>query len=71
MGFNKRLVSEETIENSLKNKQPLSDLFKADAIIFMDNIASKVYTLHSEGHSDEEITLYLNEKLKGNSNFTV
>jgi len=71
MGFNKRLVSEETIKNSLKNKQPLSDLFKADAIIFMDNLASKVYTLHTEGYSDEEIKLYLNETLKGNTNFTV
>jgi hypothetical protein len=66
MGFNKRLVSEETIENSLKNKQPLSDLFKADAIIFMDDTASKAYTLHTKGHSDDEIKLYLNEQLKGN-----
>ena len=71
MEFYKRFVSQDTIENTLKNKQPLSELFKADAIIFMDNLASKVYTLHSEGHSDEEIKLYLNEKLKGNSNLTV
>jgi|LakMenEpi03Aug12_release.lakeMendotaPanAssembly.Ray.scaffolds.fasta_scaffold551200_2 hypothetical protein len=64
MGFNKRLVSKETVQNSFKNKQSLSELFKADAVIFMDSIASKVYSLHKEGYSDKEINEHINEELR-------
>jgi hypothetical protein len=68
MGFNKRLVSKETVQNCLTNKQPLSELFKADAIIFMDEIASKTYSLHNEGYTDNEIKIMLNGKFRENSN---
>jgi hypothetical protein len=60
MGFNKRLVSKETIETTLNNRNSLSDLFKADAVIFMDEIASTVYQLYQEGHSDNQIKKKLN-----------
>jgi hypothetical protein len=59
MGFNKRLVSKETIESSLNNRNPLSELFKADAIIFMDEVASTTYNLYQEGHTDNQIKKYL------------
>jgi hypothetical protein len=59
MGFNKRLVSKETIESSLNNRNPLSELFKADAIIFMDEVASTAYNLYQEGHTDNQIKKYL------------
>jgi hypothetical protein len=60
MGFNKRLVSKETIETTLNNRNSLSDLFKADAVIFMDEIASTAYQLYQEGHSDNQIKKKLN-----------
>jgi hypothetical protein len=61
MGFNKRLVSKETIQNSFKNKQSLSELFKADAVIFMDSIASTAYQLYQEGYTDNQIKKHLDK----------
>ena len=39
MGFNKRFVSREVIETSFNNNKPLSELFKSDAFIFMDDMS--------------------------------
>lgn len=71
MGFNKRLVSKETIESVLNNRKSLSELFKADAIIFMDEIASTAYTLHQQGHTDNEIKKHLDGKYTENKNSTI
>jgi len=55
MGFNKRFVEKETIELYLKKNKSLSNLFKADALIFMDKVSSKVYEMYCSGTSDIEI----------------
>jgi hypothetical protein len=60
MGFNKRLVSKETIKEYIENNKPLYDLFKPDCIIFMDDLSSKVFNLHKEGFTDRDIQNKLN-----------
>lgn len=55
MGFNTRYVSEETIQQTIKNDNSLSRLFSSDAIIFMDNYSTKVFDLFKEGLSEKEI----------------
>jgi hypothetical protein len=57
MGFNKRFVDKNKIETYLKGGSTLEQLFKADALIFMDSLASEVYKLYSKGVSDEDIKL--------------
>ena len=59
MGFHKRYVDKDVVNTYLKNGSPLKDLFKIDALIFMDNIASDVFKWHKKGLSDEEIKLKL------------
>lgn len=61
MGFHKRYVDKDVVDTYLKNGSPLKDLFKADAFIFMDSIASQVFKWHEKGLSDEEIKLKLLE----------
>lgn len=55
MGFNKRFISEETIKTQIKQNEKLSNLFKADAFIFLDEFSTKVYSLFSEGLDDKTI----------------
>lgn len=61
MGFNKRFVSKDTIDKCIKNNEQLTDLFKSDAFIVMDEYASKVFNLFNQGMSDAEIKIILNE----------
>ncbi len=61
MGFNKRFVDKNKIETYLKGGSTLEQLFKADALIFMDSLASEVYKLHSKGVSDEDIKLKISQ----------
>ena len=60
MGFNKRMVSKETIKEYIENSKSLSDLFKPDCIIFMDDLSTKVFKLHKEGLTDKQIENILN-----------
>jgi hypothetical protein len=46
MGFNKRFVDKEMIESFRNGKTTLDEIFKGDAIILLDDIANKVYTLY-------------------------
>jgi hypothetical protein len=55
MGFNKRFVKLEDIKEFLKNDYPLSKVFSADAIIFIDEVSTKIFKLHGNGISDKEI----------------
>jgi hypothetical protein len=61
MGFHKRFVDKNVVDTYLKNGSPLTNLFKADAFIFMDEVASKVYKWFEKGLSDEEIKVKLLE----------
>jgi hypothetical protein len=59
MGFNKRFVDFEKIKSCLKDDGNLKNLFKADNIIFLDNISSEVFEWYSKGISDKEIKIKL------------
>ena len=62
MGFHKRFVSMDTINRHLNEGRSLDELFRADAFIFMDGLASDVYHWHDKGLTDDEIKNKLNEK---------
>lgn len=65
MGFNKRLVSKNVIEETIKNKKSLKTLFKADALVFMDNVSTTIYKLIIDGKEEQEvIKLFQNGELK-------
>lgn len=55
MSFNKRFINKETIKIYMNNGLGLKKLFNADAIIFLDEISSKVYYWYVEGLTDDEI----------------
>jgi hypothetical protein len=61
MGFNKRFVDKKVIETYLNGDSTLEKLFKADALIFMDSLASEVYKLYIKGVSDEDIKLKISK----------
>jgi hypothetical protein len=53
MGFNKRIVDKELV---IKTKEEnLGQLFRADALIFMDGWASKFHELYQKGLSKQDI----------------
>lgn len=65
MGFNKRFVDKEKVMISFDNKEPLSKLFSADALIFMDDFSSKVYNHFKKGTKDKEIKKLIdNDKIR-------
>lgn len=55
MGFNKKYVSIETIQEQIKRKKPLKELFKADGFIFTDAVSTKVFQLVYDGVDEKEI----------------
>ena len=56
MGFNKRFVKLEDVKEFLKNDYPLSKVFSADAIIFVEKASTKIFKLYGEGVEDKEIS---------------
>jgi hypothetical protein len=62
MGFNKRFVSRDVIETSFNSNKPLSELFKSDAFIFMDDMSYEVYKMYSNGISESNIKKYYGYK---------
>lgn len=53
MGFNKRIVDKELVNKT--KEENLGQLFRADALIFMDSWASKFHELYKKGLSKQEI----------------
>lgn len=51
----KRFLTIETIKNNLTQGKLLKDLFKADALIFIDKLSSEVYKLYQNGLSEKQI----------------
>lgn len=62
MGYNKRFVDENLINDFLEGKQNLQDIFKSDAIILMDNIATETFKLYQKQLDETKIKDILNEK---------
>ena len=53
--MNKRFLSIESIKEKLNTGFAFKDIFKADAIIFLDKFASDVYKMYQNGISEIEI----------------
>jgi hypothetical protein len=51
----KRFLTIETIKVNLNQGKLLSDLFKADAIIFTDKLSTEVYKQYQTGLNEQEI----------------
>jgi hypothetical protein len=61
MGFHKRYVDKDVVKVYLDTDKELKQLFKADAFIFMDDVASKVFQWYEKGLTDQEIKLKFEE----------
>lgn len=62
MGFNKRFVTFDRCIEAL-NKGELKKYYgKSDVLSFKDDISPYIYNLHSQGKSDEEILIIINQK---------
>lgn len=67
MGFNKRHIN---IERSLKllHENKLKEYYgKSDALFFEDKESLKVYDLHNEGNTDEEILKIITKQMNTES----
>ena len=51
----KRFLTIQQIKTSLERGQTLRELFKADAIIFIDKFATDVYKLFQKGQNEKQI----------------
>lgn len=54
MGFHKRIINSETTKVYLNNDN-LAALYNSEALIFTDEISSKVFELFEKGMSNQEI----------------
>lgn len=62
MGFNKRQVNLDKSINALKDNTLNQYYGDSDALIFEDNLSSFIYDLFSQGLSDDEILIKINQK---------
>lgn len=53
--MNKRYLTIESIKDKLNTGFTFKDIFKADAIIFLDKFASDVYKMYQNGISEIEV----------------
>lgn len=60
MGFNKRFVGKDEITKFLNGECTLKDLFKADAVILLDETSSRVFKMYQKKITDNEIKSKLN-----------
>jgi hypothetical protein len=51
----KRFLTIETIKSNLTQGKLLKELFKADALIFIDKLSTEVYKLYQNGLSEKQI----------------
>jgi hypothetical protein len=51
----KRFLTIETIKTNLTQGKLLKELFKADALIFIDKLSTDVYKLYQNGLSEKQI----------------
>jgi len=51
----KRFLTIEVIKTNLTQGKLLKDLFKADALIFVDKLSTEVYKLYQNGLSEKQI----------------
>jgi len=68
MGFNRRYVDKDTSINALKNGGLKNYYGKSDALIFEDDMSSKIYELYKSGHNSEEILIIINQNMEEKTN---
>jgi hypothetical protein len=61
MGFNKRFVDKEMIVLFISGKTTLDEIFRADAVILLDDIANTVYKLYIQKTPIDLIKIKLSE----------
>ena len=57
----KRFLTIEAIKINLTQGKLLKDLFKADALIFIDKLSTEVYKLYQNGFSEKQILKQIND----------
>lgn len=62
MGFNKRIIDRNFIEEWIKQNKTFEDIFNVGAIIFLDRYSSYAYELFLKKYEDKDILIEL-EKL--------
>jgi hypothetical protein len=65
MGFHKRIINFETTEGYL-NKDNLKVLYSSEALIFTDELSSRVFELYEEGKTAQQIKTIIYEDNQGN-----
>ena len=68
MGFNKRYVNKELSLKALENNELKSYYGKSDALIFEDELSTRIYNLFNEGKSDSEILLIIKKNMEEKTN---
>lgn len=68
MGFNKRFVDFKTSLYVLENGDLKTYYGKSDALIFEDELSSKIYGLYKKGLSNEEIISIINQNMEEKTN---
>jgi hypothetical protein len=63
MGFNKRWVKLDRCINALKESNLKEYYGKSDMLYFEDELSPRIYDLHCQGKSDEEILIIINQHL--------
>jgi hypothetical protein len=62
VGFNKRYISIEKLQNFIKNGYEVSKAFNTDAIFFMDEKSHEIYRLYMDGVDNNVlVNIILNE----------
>ena len=64
MGFNKRYVNAEYSLKALKSEGLSIYYGKSDALIFEDEVSSKIYELHKKGLNSQEILNIINQNME-------
>jgi len=68
MGFNKRFVDFKTSLYVLENGDLKTYYGKSDALIFEDELSSKIYDLYKKGLSNKEIISIINQNMEEKTN---
>lgn len=68
MGFNRRYVSSEHSIKALEKNDLKGYYGKSDALIFEDEISSKIYELFKQGISEQEILYTIKKNMEEKTN---
>lgn len=70
MGHTKRFVSEDFLLKKYKENVGFEEIFKSDALIFLDDFSSQAFKLYCSGLSDFDILKTIENNKKNENNKT-